>query len=86
MTELLEPTVVAEGADYVLISCGQGSSYRLSFKEEKMSALVEGDDVPGFIAEYESIKSQYPSYSVDQVLAQLWDQGGYSWMAVPDEE
>ncbi len=86
MSEMKEPIVViAEGEQFALRSLGNGAAYVLSCKEESASAHVQGDDVAGFLLEYESIKSQYPGYDTDQTLAQLWDQGGYSWMAVPDE-
>lgn len=87
MAEMQEPIVViAEGAQFALRSCGNGAAYVLSCKEENTSAHVLGDDIAGFLQEYESIKSQYPGYDTDQTLAQLWDQGGYSWMAAPDED
>lgn len=86
MPEIQEATVViAEGAQFALRSCNQGDTYVLSSKEDETSAHLQGDDLTAFLQEYETIKSQYPSYDADQVLAQLWDQGGYSWMAVPDE-
>ncbi|WP_240342619.1 hypothetical protein [Methylococcus sp. EFPC2] len=86
MSEIQEPVeLIAEGEVYALRSCGNGVTYILSSKEENSSAHVEGDDVAGFLEAYEATKSQYPDYDTDQVLAQLWDQGGYSWMAVPDE-
>ncbi len=78
--------VIAEGAQFALRSFDKGAAYVLSCKEENASAHVEGDEIAGFLQEYESIKVQYPGYDADQALAQLWDQGGYSWMAVPDEE
>ena len=76
---------IAEGALFALLSCASGTAYILQCKEESLSYHVEGDDVPGFLKDYEAIKAQYPAYDADQTLAQLWDQGGYSWMAVPDE-
>ncbi|MBS1212808.1 MAG: uncharacterized protein H6R26_1425 [Proteobacteria bacterium] len=86
MSETQESVVViAEGAQFALRSRENGAVYVLSCKEENTSAHVQGDDVQGFLKEYESIKAQYPSYDTDQALAQLWDQGGYSWMAEPDE-
>ncbi len=87
MPKMQEPMVViAEGELYALRSSGNGSAYVLSSKYENTSAHVQGDDVAEFLREYESIKGQYPGYDTDQTLAQLWDQGGYSWMAVPDED
>ena len=87
MRELPEPTeVIAEGEQFSMISCGNGSLYALRSKEDKTSAYIEGGDIPTFLAEYENAKTAYPAYNADQILSQIWDQGGYSWMAVPDEE
>jgi hypothetical protein len=87
MPEMPEPIdVIAEGELFSLVSCGNGTVYVLRSKEDKTSTSVEGEDIAAFLAEYENTKSAYPDYSTDQTLAQLWDQGGYSWMAVPDGE
>lgn len=87
MPELQEPIhVVAEGEQYSLLSGGDGTAYALRFKEEQSTAYFEGEEVAGFLAEYQSVQDQYPGYDTDQLLAQLWDQGGYSWMAIPDGE
>lgn len=87
MPELSEPVaVVAEGAEFALLSYGEGATYALRAKEEHSAAYFEGEERDAFLAEYNSVKSQYPGYTADQVLAQLWDQGGYSWTAVHDDE
>lgn len=87
MRDLPEPIeVIAEGDQFSMLSCGNGSLYVLRSKEDKTSTHIEGDDVASFLQEYENIRTSYPDYSADQTLAQIWDQGGYSWMAVPDEE
>ena len=65
---------------------GDGATYALRAKEESSAAYFEGEEGSAFLAEYQSVRSQYPDYTADQVLAQLWDQGGYSWMAIPDDE
>ena len=39
-----------------------------------------------FRADYETIQRQFPDWKPDQTLAQLWDQGGYSWLAAQDGE
>lgn len=77
---------IAEGEQYALVSYGHGIAHALRYKEENTSAYFEGDENAAFLAEYQSVKDQYPQYGTDQLLAQLWDQGGYSWMAVPDDE
>ncbi|MDD5033953.1 MAG: hypothetical protein PHE55_04275 [Methylococcaceae bacterium] len=82
----IEPAVIiAEGVQFALSSFENGNSYVLRSKEDNSSAHLQGDDIVTFLQEYESIQTQYPHYDADQMLAQLWDQGGYSWMAVPDE-
>lgn len=87
MPELQESSdIIADGIQYALLSNDNGKSYLLRYKEERQSCLIEGDEASSFIQEYESVKTQYPGYDTDQILAQLWDQGGYSWMAVSDEE
>lgn len=78
--------VVAEGQQFALFSTNDGGVYILNNKEEKNSAHLEGDDAATMLKEYETLKIQFSTYTVDQLLAQLWDQGGYSWMAVPDEK
>ena len=86
MPEMQEPIVViTDGPQFALLSCGNDAAYVLRSKADGTSAYVEGDDIAAFLRDYDAIKSQYPSYDTDQTLAQLWDQGGYSWMAVPDE-
>lgn len=78
--------MIEEGTQFALRSGDNGALYVLSCKEENTSAHIQGDDLTAFKAEFDHVKSQYPGYDTDQILAQLWDQGGYSWMAVPDEE
>ena len=48
------------------------------------AARLQGDDAARFRADYEAIKSQFPTWPTDQTLAQLWDQGGYSWLAIEE--
>lgn len=76
---------VAEGAEYELLGADDGSVYALRCKAENLTAHLQGDDALRFHADYEAIKLQYPAWLPDQTLAQLWDQGGYSWLAAPDE-
>jgi hypothetical protein len=79
MSELQEPvTVVVEGAQFALLSSANGAVYVLRSKEDQSSTWFEGDDARAFLTEYETIKTKYPGYDADQLLAQLWDQGGYS--------
>lgn len=76
--------LVAEGTEYALLGSDDGSSFVFRFKTEQMTANLEGEDATRFRADYEAIKQQYPSWEPDQMLAQLWDQGGYSWLAAQD--
>ncbi len=77
--------VIAEGMQYALQSLDGGSVYVLNCKEDRTSARLEGDELAAFLLDFDNVRLQYPNYDTDQVLAQLWDEGGYSWMAVPDE-
>jgi hypothetical protein len=77
-------TLVAEGSEYELLACEDGSVFALRFKTDQMIVNLEGEDATRFRADYEAIKQQYPNWKADQTLAQLWDQGGYSWLAAQD--
>ncbi|PPD03701.1 MAG: hypothetical protein CTY29_08595 [Methylobacter sp.] len=88
MTEEIQALfkLIAEGAEFELSANDSGTEYLLRNKEDAKTAHLEGDDAEAFSQEYSTIKTQFPDYSVDQMLAQLWDQGGYSWMAVGDDD
>lgn len=88
MTENPETTfaLIAEGEQFALSANESSTEFLLRNKEEASTAHLEGDDAEAFNQEFTTIKSQFPTYSTDQMLAQLWDQGGYSWMAVADED
>lgn len=76
--------VIAEGTEYELLSSGDGAAFVLRFKTDQLTAYLQGDDAIRFRADYEALKMQYPAWQADQTLAQLWDQGGYSWLAEQD--
>ncbi len=76
--------VIAEGTEYELLSSGDGAAFVLRFKTDQLTAHLRGDDAIRFRADYEALKMQYPAWQADQMLAQLWDQGGYSWLAEQD--
>jgi hypothetical protein len=78
------PALIAEGPEYALLGSGDGASFVLRFKTDQMTAHLEGDDASRFRADYEALKQQYPAWEPDQTLAQLWDHGGYSWLAAQD--
>ncbi len=74
-------TMMAAGADYELLCSADQACYILRFKAENMTAHLRGDDALRFKADYETVMQQMPDSGPDQILAQLWDQGGYSWLA-----
>ena len=76
--------VIAEGTEYELLSSDDGAAFVLRFKTDQLTAHLQGDDAIRFRADYEALKMQYPAWQADQTLAQLWDQGGYSWLAEQD--
>jgi hypothetical protein len=75
---------VEEGAEYSLASSKDKTSFLLRYKADGLTAKLRGDDASRFRQDYEEIKARFPNWSADQVLAQLWDQGGYSWLAEQD--
>ncbi len=77
-------TRLAEGADYELLASPDETTFVLRFKPEGMAAKLQGEDAARFRTDYAVVKKQYPSWTCDQTLAQLWDQGGYSWLASQD--
>lgn len=77
-------TLIEGGVEYELLGCVDGGTFVLRFKTEKMTARIEGEDASRFLADYEAIRQQFPSWETDKALAQLWDQGGYSWLAAQD--
>jgi hypothetical protein len=77
-------TLISEGADYELLGSDDGTSFALRFKPDHMIAHLLGDDATRFGADYKTTKSQFPTSEPDKILAQLWDQGGYSWLAVEE--
>ncbi len=73
--------MIAEGNEYELLSTTDLSIFLLRFKLENMTAHLEGEDAARFLQDYATIRQQFPGWKADQTLAQLWDQGGYSWLA-----
>ncbi len=73
--------MVEEGGEYELLSSTDLSVFILRFKPENLTALLEGDNATRFNEDYAAIRQQFPAWKADQTLAQLWDQGGYSWLA-----
>jgi hypothetical protein len=85
MSEKPTPFVaVAEGAEFELLGSEDGTSFALRFKTDRLVAHLQGDDATRFRADYDAIRLQFPAWKPDQTLAQLWDQGGYGWLAGQD--
>jgi hypothetical protein len=78
--------LIAEGKDYELLASEDKTSFILRSKADFFAAHLQGEDATRFRADYEAIQLQYPNWKPDQTLAQLWDQGGYSWLAAQDGE
>jgi hypothetical protein len=79
-------SLIAEGKDYELLASEDKTSFILRSKADFFAAHLQGEDATRFRADYEAIQLQYPNWKPDQTLAQLWDQGGYSWLAAQDGE
>lgn len=77
-------SLVADGDEYSLHAAADQSRFVLRYKPDDLAADLSGEDAERFRGDYETVKSQLPEGSSDQVLAQLWDQGGYSWLAGQD--
>ena len=76
--------VVATGTAFELCASRDGTAFVLRSKTDHLSARLVGEDAIRFRADYETIKLQFPDWQADQMLAQLWDQGGYSWLAIEE--
>ncbi|MGB8364074.1 MAG: hypothetical protein ACLQUZ_11785 [Rhizomicrobium sp.] len=76
--------LIAEGNEYALLSSDGGTTFVLRSKTDHLSAHLQGDDAARFQADYAVVRNQFPAGQTDQILAQLWDQGGYGWLAVAD--
>ncbi|MFH1346123.1 MAG: hypothetical protein ABIL01_33690 [Pseudomonadota bacterium] len=79
-------SLIAEGKDYELSATADRASFILRSKADFCTAHLQGEDAARFQADYQAIQLQYPNWKPDQTLAQLWDQGGYSWLAAQDGE
>jgi hypothetical protein len=75
---------LAEGAEFELLASEDGTSFKLCFKSDRLTAHLQGEDAARFLADYHAIKLRFPTWNPDQTLAQLWDQGGYSWLAAQE--
>jgi hypothetical protein len=78
--------LIAEGKDYELLGTADQTSFILRSKTDSSTAHLQGEDAARFHADYQAIQLHCPNWKPDQTLAQLWDQGGYSWLAAQDGE
>jgi hypothetical protein len=72
---------IEEGDAFALLGNEAGTEFLLRCKSEGMVARLAGEDGARFKADYDEIKTRSAEWRADQTLAQLWDQGGYSWLA-----
>lgn len=84
MAEVDELPMIADGEEFALSGAADGTAFVLRYKTDGVVTRLEGEDAARFSGEYDGLKAQYPGWSSDQVLAQLWDQGGYSWLATQE--
>jgi hypothetical protein len=78
--------LVVDGKQFQLLAGGDGASFILVSKADFYTAHLQGEDAARFQSDYEAIRSCHPAWMPDQALAQLWDQGGYSWHAAQEAE
>jgi hypothetical protein len=86
MSEHHAVRVMSEGKHYELLTVEDDSAFILRSKTDFATAHLQGEDAARFRADYDAIRRQFPDWQPDQTLAQLWDQGGYGWLAAQDGE
>jgi hypothetical protein len=74
-------SLIAEGKDFALLATDDRACFILRSKADFFTAHLQGEDAARFRTDYDAIRQQFPDWQPDQTLAQLWDQGGYSWLA-----
>lgn len=73
------------GDEYALSTATDRTRFTLHNKADGMIAELHGDDAARFLKDYDELKLQFPDWNADKLLAQLWDQGGYGWLAQQEE-
>ncbi|MGD9545339.1 MAG: hypothetical protein AB7F41_00260 [Methylocystis sp.] len=73
------------GEEYALSATPDRTCFTLHNKAESMVAELRDDDAARFRRDYDELKIQFPDWNADKLLAQLWDQGGYGWLAQQEE-
>jgi len=76
--------LVSEGDQYQLLAGPDDSSFVLRFKADRLAAHLTGEDAERFRTDYDAVRIQLPAAAPDRMLAQLWDQGGYGWLAAEE--
>jgi hypothetical protein len=78
--------LLSEGQEFELLASEDRSRFVLRSKADHFVAHLCGEDAERFKADYDAIWLQFPLWKPDQALAQLWDQGGYSWLATQEAD
>lgn len=73
------------GEEYSLSAAGDRTRFTLHNKADGMIAELRDGDAARFLQDYDDLKIQFPDWNADKLLAQLWDQGGYGWLAQQEE-
>lgn len=83
----LEPNyrLIEDGAEYALSVAKDEASFTLRNKPDGTVVNLSGEDASRFRQDYDELKGRYPEWKSDQLLAQLWDQGGYGWLAQQED-
>ena len=79
-------SLIAEGNEYELLATEDNTTFILRSKADFFTAHLQGEDATRFRTDYDAIRQQFPTWKPDQTLAQLWDQGGYSWLAAQEAD
>jgi hypothetical protein len=74
------------GEEFTLSAVQDRTRFTLHNKADGMIAELRDDDAVRFRQDYDELKVQYPDWNADKLLAQLWDQGGYGWLAQQEEQ
>lgn len=85
MSGLDDDLQLEAGEEYTLSAATDRSRFTLHNKADRMIAELRDDDAARFLQDYDELKAQYPEWNADRLLAQLWDQGGYGWLAQQEE-
>lgn len=85
-TRFAEFTPLARGREFELLGSVDGAALVLRSRADYFAAHLRGADAIRFRTDYITVTSQFPEWEADRTLGQLWDKGGYSWLAAQDGE